>query len=244
MSERRRRISTERQINALVPLIGVWSIGGIALGIAGMQSRVPLSELLLDPNAVLGVPWYLGLLSNIGILAWTVAAAAAIGGAWVAKQTNRSSAARFLGVAGAVASILLLDDLLLLHSSVLPKLIGVPKSAATIIVVLPAVAWFAIFLGEILRTRWIILAAALSSFFVSIAADQILSPEGSTALLFEDGAKFLGILAWSLYFVLTTHDIVRSTIQEALANAVRSSDPDRQDDGDNERDRRAIDAVV
>jgi len=225
MSERRRHISTERQIRALGPLVSVWSMGGLALGIAGMQSRVPLSELLLDPNAVLGVPWYSGLLSNIGILAWTVAAAAAIGGAWVAKQTNRPSAARFLGVAGAVASILLLDDLLLLHSSVLPKLIGVPKSTATIIVVLPAVAWFAIFIGEILRTRWIILAAALTSFFISIAADQILSPEGSTGLLFEDGAKFLGVLAWSLYFVLTTHDIVRSTIQEALANAVRSPDP-------------------
>ena len=243
MSERRRRISTERQINALVPLVGVWAIGGLALGIAGMQSRMPLTALLHDPNAVLGVPWYSGLLSNIGILAWTVAAAAASGRAWVAKQTDRSSAARCLGVAGAVASILLLADLLLLHSSVLPKLIGVPKSGATIIVVLPAIAWFAIFIGEILRTRWIILAAALVSFFISIAADQILSPEGSTALLFEDGAKFLGVLAWSLYFVLTTHDIVRSTIQEALANAVRTSDPSRQDATD-EHHRRNADTVA
>jgi hypothetical protein len=56
------------------------------------------------------------------------------------------------------------------------------------------------------------IAGALMAFFVSMGADQVLHPTGSTALLFEDGAKFLGVLGWRLYFVLTTRDIVRSTI--------------------------------
>ena len=62
------------------------------------------------------------------------------------------------------------------------------------------------------------------AFFVSVAADQVLHPTGSSALLFEDGAKFLGVLGWSLYFVLTTHDIVRSTIRAATRQPVRAEE--------------------
>lgn len=215
MSERRRRISLDRQLRSFMPLLAVWAVAGTVLAVIGMQSQVPIRTLMLDPSALGDLPWYTGLVSNIGVLAWTVAAAGALGGAWVAAQTERPSAARFLGAGGVVATVLLADDLLLLHSKLLPRLLGVPKAMAMLLVVFPALVWLAVFAGEIVRTRWVILLAALGAFFVSMAADQVLHPTGSDALLLEDGAKFLGVLAWSLYFVATTHDIVRSTITAA-----------------------------
>jgi hypothetical protein len=219
MSDRRRRISFDRQLRMISPLVMIWAVAGSILLVAGLQTQVPIRVLLLDPSALGDLPWYSGILSNVGILAWTVAAASAGGGAWVASQTDRPSAARFLGTGAIVAGVLLLDDLLLLHSNLLPRTLGVPKAGAMLLIVLPAIGWLAVFAGEIMRTRWAILLGALSAFFVSVAADQVLHPSGSTALLFEDGAKFLGVLAWSLYFVLTTHDIVKSTIQAAKVRA-------------------------
>lgn len=223
MSDRRRRISLERQLRLVTPLIFVWALAGAALLAAGLQTRVPLRNLLLDPVALGDLPWYSGLLSNLGMLAWTIAAASAVGGAWVAQQTDRPSAARFLAAGGVVATVLLFDDLLLLHSNVLPKALGTSKTMAMLLVVMPAMVWLAVFLGEISRTRWAILVAAVASFGTSVAADQILHPRGSSALMFEDGAKFLGVLAWSLYFVLTTRDIAKSTIQAAKAKSARAA---------------------
>ncbi|MCB0992005.1 MAG: hypothetical protein R2770_13010 [Acidimicrobiales bacterium] len=214
MSDRRRQISLTRQLRLVLPLVMLWMVGGAALAVAGLQTAIPREELFLDTTAISGLPWYAGVLSNVGILAWTVAAVAALGGGWVSFQTLRPSAGRFLTAGGLVASILLLDDLLRLHSSVIPKVLGVPKAIAMLLVVAPAILWFLGFIDEVLRTRWLVLLAALGAFFGSVAADQLL-PSGPNTLLIEDGAKLLGVLAWSLYFVLTTRDIATSTIRAA-----------------------------
>lgn len=218
----------------------VWAVGGAAVAVAGLQTQIPRKELFLDSTAISNLPWYAGVLSNIGILAWAVAATSALGGGWVAFKTKRPSAGRFLTAGGIVAAVLLFDDLLRLHSSLIPKILGVPKSAAMLIVVAPAIAWFLAFIDEILRTRWLVLLAALGAFFGSVAADQVL-PSGDNALLIEDGAKLLGVLAWSLYFVLTTRDIANSTIRAATTvDPVTSFAADTASDQNNVRPRAAV----
>ena len=215
MSDRRRYFDLRRQARLLTPLLGVWFVGLTLITIAALQTRIPMTSLFLDPAALSKLPWYVGLLSNLGVLAWTVAAASAIGGAWVAQQTNRPSAARFLGWGGLAATLLLLDDLFLLHSSAIPKTLGVSKVVGLAIVIAPTLIWLGRFAHEIVRTRWLILVSALSCFAFSVSADQALTP-GTTSLLLEDGAKLLGVLAWMAYFVITTHDIARSTINAAM----------------------------
>ena len=60
------------------------------------------------------------------------------------------------------------------------------------------------------------LAAGFFMLACSVVIDQLpLGFEAETSLIFEDGAKFLGILAWALYFVLTSIDIMRSVLYEA-----------------------------
>ena len=214
-SERRSNQSARRQVRLLKPLLTVWFIGAATITAAALQTRVPRSALFLDQGALSGISWYVGILSNIGYIVWTVAASAAFGGGWVANQTRRPSAARFLFAGGVVTVVLLLDDMFRVHSSVLSKAIGLPKPVSLLVIVGPAIVWLGVFAGEVLRTRWLVLASALAMLFCSIVADQAL-PGGETSLLIEDGAKFLGVLGWMVYFVLTSHDIARSTIGEAM----------------------------
>ncbi len=226
-SERRRGVPIQSQLRSAVLLLGLWGFGALVLAIASLQSATPLDRLFLDPAYISGQPWYTGMLSDFGILAWTVAAAAAGGGAWVAYQTGRPSAGAFLASSAAVTTVLLADDLLQLRAAVLPDL-GVDKHAAEVLVVLPALVWIVLERHEIARTRWLLLAGSLAGFGISVMVDAAANPSADavTGLFVEDGAKFLGVLAWAQYFVVTTADITRSTIRDARA----ANEPEGHDD--------------
>jgi len=154
------------------------------------------------------------LLSNIGILCWSVAATSAIGGAWVARQTGRPSASTFLLMGSVATLVLLFDDLLQIHATWLPKL-GINKFTAQILIIMPTVIWLMVFFRDLIRTRWLLVIGSLGSFAVSLVIDSGLGLTGTASLMVEDGGKFLGVLAWALYFILTAKDITASTIRAA-----------------------------
>lgn len=199
----------------------LWCAGLVILAIAGLQRTASLDELFLDPAQLTGSPWYTGLLSNLGILAWAVAAIAAGGGAWVALRAGRPTAVTFLASAAMITTLLLLDDLLQVHAVILPET-GMHPTAAQLMVVAPAPLWAWLHRVEIARSRWLLLLAALAGFAVSLGADQFVAvDEASRRLLLEDGAKLLGVLAWAQYFVLTARDITGSVIEAALGRNER-----------------------
>ena len=219
MAERRRVPSRRDQLQPIVPLLIGWLVAGVIIAIAGAQRVVPVRMLFLDPQALGDTPWYAGLLSNVGILCWTVSAVAAFGGAWIAARTNRPNAAVFLRGGAIAASVLLVDDLFLLHSNAMPQLLGTPKLANIVLVVAPAIVWVITQRDEIQRTRTSILWSAFAALGGSVVADRFV--DGPTlGLVVEDGAKLFGIVAWMLYFVLTSRDIARSTIDTAMASRV------------------------
>lgn len=222
-SERRRGFSIRRQAKSLAPLLGLWLVGIAILLVARVQTAAPLRFLFLDPARLTGSPWYTGALSNLGILVWTSGVAFAACGAWVARRTGRDSAARFLAVGAAVTLVLVLDDVFALHSGLLKRTLGVSKSFAQLVVILPAVVWLVAFLPDIRRTRSALLGAALASLAGSVLVDVGVGGfTGDTSLLIEDGMKFLGILAWAQYFAITSKDIAASAIGEAVDKGERS----------------------
>lgn len=227
MSERRRPIPLRRQARLTIPLAATWTFGIVALTVAATQDVVPVEQLFLDPAAVNGAPWYTGLLSNAGILAWTVAAVSAGGGAWVALRAGRPSAFTFLGTGALVTSVLLLDDLLQAHAVLLPS-IGVNPTVAQFLIVAPAPLWIWLHRQEVVRSRWMLLAAAFAGFGASLVVD-FGAPGATSSILVEDGGKFLGVLAWAQYFVLTAGDIGRSVINAALGRGDRSWTLDDED---------------
>ncbi len=201
----------------MTPLALVWAGTLAVLALAGLQNSVPAAELFLDPSALAGAHWYAGLLSNLGILAWTTAVVSALWGGWVAGRTGRAGASRFLVDGALVTGVMLLDDLLRLHSGVLPRLFGVPKAAAMLMVVAPTIVWAVHFGSEVVRTRWLVLLSSLAALASSVTADQLINRGTTTGILIEDGAKLLGVVAFALYFVLTSVDITRSVIRSAVS---------------------------
>lgn len=209
----------------LLPLAGLWLVGLAVIGVLLAQRQVPYEELLLDPNTVNSIPWYTGLVSNLGILGWTTATATGFFGAWVAAFGGRPGAAGMLWRGALLSTTLLLDDLFQLHVAVGP--LGVPKVAVYLAYLVGAGAWIVTQHREIRRTRAELLIAAGLAFGVSILVDQtggalpVLGQQG--ALVVEDASKFLGVLAWAEYFVLTSGDIVTSIVKRQRAEQAESA---------------------
>lgn len=243
MAERRTRRTRAARLRPLLPLAGIWFAGVALLVVLALQREVPYDQLLLDPNSVNKAPWYTGLVSNLGILGWTTATAAAFFGAGVARYGGRPAAATLLHRGALLSTILLFDDLFQLHVALKP-LFGVSKSVVYLGYVLVAAWWVATQYREIRRTRMELLLAAGAAFALSVLFDQFgpslprLSDQA--VLLLEDAAKFLGVLAWAQYFSLTASDIMRSIVNElraAAAAPVESSPPEPRD-----YDERTVDA--
>jgi hypothetical protein len=199
----------------MVPLLILWATAGLLLVALLMQRAIPFDQLVLDANRIAGVPWYTGLLSNLGIVGWSVAAAAAGGGAWVSALGHRHGAERMLRGGAALSILFLLDDLFQIHMLAVP-LIGVPKSAVMAAYASLTLWWLGANLWEIARTRTGVFAAALLALMLSVVTDRLGTAGGRlgllTSLALEDGLKFLGILAWAQYYLLTAADIVRSVV--------------------------------
>jgi hypothetical protein len=120
--------------------------------------------------------------SNLGILLWTTGVVTSAGGAWVARQAGRPSAARFLAAGAGVGSVLLFDDLLQFHARLLPELLGFGKAGGLAVVLAPALAWALRWHHEIARTRWLILVGSLLASVVSLGTDQLLDPQRAGGL--------------------------------------------------------------
>lgn len=222
VAERRRGFSLRRQLRSLAPLAVLWCVGLVVLAVARVQTATSLSSLFLDPAYLTGSPWYTGALSNLGILVWTAGVVFASAGAWVARRIGRTSAARFLAVGGLATLIMLLDDVFALHAGPLKQVLGGSKNAAQVLVVLPVVLWVLAFRADIMRTRSVLLFAALASLAGSVFVDMVFGLGGDSQLLVEDGMKFLGILAWSQYFAITSRDIAASAIASVLESAAET----------------------
>lgn len=210
------------QLSALRPLVGVWLAGLVVLGGTLGTTSFDDKDVLLDPAHLAGLPWYTGLISNLGVLAWTLAAVAAAAAAHIAMLGGRDQAAHFLKQAAALGTLLALDDLLLLHSSVFPKLFGVSKTMVLAVYGCMGLAWAISNRHEIVRTRWGLLGAAGVAMGGSIVIDQLFAG-ASWSLVAEDGAKFMGVLAWATYFSLTARDIASSVVRELRDRSVAAS---------------------
>ena len=223
----RRGFSLRDQLKSAAPLATLWILGAIVLLVARFQTATSLRSLVLDPGFAVGAPWYTGAISNLGIMTWSLGVAFACAGAWVAHRIGRKSAARFLAAGAFATMILLFDDVFRLHSGPVRWLVG-SKAIAQAAVVFPVVVWIVVFRDDIRRTRSILLLAALGSLAASVFIDVVFNPTGDTALLLEDGLKFLGILAWAQYFAITSRDIAASVITSGIDAAKAEPPPGDQ----------------
>lgn len=178
----------------LLVLLGVWLL---SLGVGA-----PVEDLTRDTNAVLKVPPYVGVLSNVGVLLWAAAAALALFAAallWLAGRRDRVTA--FLTLLGLLTGLLVIDDLFMVHEWVFPMVLSFPPwlllvGEAVGLVVLLAAGW-----PVLANANLFFLGSALGGFSGSVALDFLPHDLLPGHYLLEDGFKFVGIVNWLAFTV-------------------------------------------
>ncbi len=189
----------------------------LALTLTSWLAGISISYFTRDPSAIMGAPFYIGLLSNLGILLWCSSAVICLFSfiifRGVVKHTEFAS---FFLYSSVLTIILLFDDLFLIHESVFPHYLNIPEKVFYVSYLLALIVYLVRFKKTILKTEFLLLLLALNFFSLSIIIDlfqqtfHLLGP--SLANLIEDFSKFLGILGWCTYFVRLCTKQVRSMI--------------------------------
>ena len=208
------RASSEIIVTALV----IWAPLLVVLGAALLltsTTEVTVRQLTQDPTTVLGGPFYVGALSNLGNVLWAAAATVCLLTALALRSLIDAGWRRFMLVSGIFTTVLLVDDLLLVHDEILPRYAGISGELYGIAYVVGMLAYLGGFRRRIAETNWTLLLAALVCFGVSIVVDlgssrlsEIVAP--SIVILAEDGTKILGIGTWLAYFVSVSRQAIVS----------------------------------
>ncbi|GGI45979.1 multidrug transporter EmrE-like cation transporter [Agromyces flavus] len=193
----------------------------VAILAAATQPWLRPSDLTRDSQAVAVAhdatsPAY-GVLSNVGIVLMAVACGMALLGWLVSRQTGDPVAA-LLAWSSALGLAFVLDDLLLLHESAAFGPWAGIAAAATYAA--GFVAYLARF-HELIRARLDggLLILALAAFAGSAVVDVLAAPTQASVLV-EDGAKLLGIVAWSVF-------VGRAAITALASNPPASTSAER-----------------
>jgi len=187
--------------------------------------------LFRDPVAVAHGEAYFGLVSNLGILAWTAAAAICLfAGLQLRLGGTAPLHASFFLWSSAITTVLLLDDLFLLHEIRQLRVLGLTETV--LFGGYGAVICLCLFLHRRATADFDLrlLATALAMFAASLffarltghrfaglvdtsAALHFLKPLlariDPVATLLEDGPKLIGIFAWAAFLTTSAWKALR-----------------------------------
>lgn len=190
----------ENDWRLFVPVAGAAALATFA----GLQPFVDPRLLFLDP-AIAGVvsgeccrSWY-GFMSTLGVLIWIAAGAVTLFAGVVMKRYGVERVIwRMLVLAGLISLCFGVDDVYLIHENVAPKL-GVPQIVVLVAYAFAAAIYIDLSWRRILAFNPVLFLAAGGFLAGSLAIDQI-APAGAVATIaFEDGFKFVGIVAWATF---------------------------------------------
>lgn len=195
--------------------------GVLLLAAVWLQTRVPVPVLMKDPLAVAHEAktcchFYYGLVSNLGIMIWSAGAAVSLFAALLLFFADRPRAElQFFAAAAAFTSLLALDDLFMIHEDVLPQL-GVPEAVTYGLYAAAAGGYFLLSWRAILALRPALMALALALLGMSVAIDVFFHSENMVRVFVEDGAKFLGISAWTSFHLTAALQVISARMPDGV----------------------------
>lgn len=221
-SARRIWTALEHQVSRLRWLLlaayGVTAVGLLGLVVVNVVADVPLRLFFTDPVTEFSAPMYVGLISNFGIVLWGSAASVCLFAAWLLRaDAGHGQHAEFLAAAGLLSSVLLFDDLYLLHEEVIPERLHIPQPLVLAAYVV-LVAWFMARYRRLIEGSDFVLLLLAGFFFAVSVLIDIVFPEGEILIvgdlpgrdLVEDGPKLLGIVTWTIYMWRTATQLART----------------------------------
>ena len=173
---------------------------------ASVGMDVSIAMFTRDPAAVAHIHPFIGVVSNLGVMLWTASATICLfSWAILRSSLDEMKFSTFLLCSGLMTTLLLFDDLFLLHDDIFPRYFGVKEKIVFLVYVGLILFGMVKFKECILETEYLVLIIALGFFGLSVFID-VLQPRiesfiGHWRILFEDGFKLLGIVGWFGYFL-------------------------------------------
>lgn len=151
----------------------------------------------------------LGMASNIGVLYWAVGAACCGLAAAVLWDRGPQPKVRMLAQAALLSGFLGIDDLIMLHDSVFPRL-GVPEMVTFGVYGLLGLTYVIVNWRLIQREEPWLFLTAVGFLVLSLAVDAT-GNEGRDLWkhLLEEGAKLMGVAGWCVWHVRLAHRAAR-----------------------------------
>lgn len=175
------------------------------IAIIGARYDIPLAHFTRDPAAILHAHPFTGIMSNIGILFWCSTSAICFFASAIHSKKGSAKVATFQLFSGLLTSVLLLDDLFMLHESIFPKYMRITEKPTYLGYLALVTIYLIKFRSVLFQTEYIILFIACSFFALSIICDVVLLEKGMEFLI-EDGFKLFGIVTWFIFFTKTCLD--------------------------------------
>jgi hypothetical protein len=196
-----------------------WLPIGVALGILGAAViaracfDIPWREVMADPAAVTGRPFYLGFVSNVGALLWAAGASIFLFSYHVHRTSGHDAEwGRFLLCSGLFVGLLGVDDMFMLHDYAIPRYTPISQTLVVASYAGLAALYTIRFAPLIAQTAYPVFVAAMAMLAFSAGLDQI-QDRFSIAMFgkgfWEDAAKLLGIATWLSYAVQTSAAVLR-----------------------------------
>lgn len=179
--------------------------------ISRSSDRITLSYFTRDISAIGDLPFFAGLVSQLGGLLWSAALTICIFTLILLKRIGQDTgqSRRFLFQAALLTGTLLLDDFFLFHEDIGPDYLHLSEKAIVLFYLILTALFLFMNLREILSSEYLILGMSLALFGLSIFLDGAnLDKYDQYGLFFteqfqiflEDGFKFVGVATWLLYF--------------------------------------------
>lgn len=185
----------------------------VSIVVASRVMGVPLSDFFRDPLAITGGHPLLGVASNVGILLWSSVVTVCVVGAALSRDRDRAEYRFFLS-AGVLTSVLLFDDLFMVHEQLASMYLGISEFAVFAAEAIGVAAFLIVFRRRIIKRHLPLLAASIACFAVSLGADPFTQFSGWRWIA-EDGSKLLGIAFWAGFFWKE----LRASIEKTSADA-------------------------
>lgn len=176
------------------------------VGFIGLVFEIPFANLTANPISLLDLPFYQGILQRIGVILWGGTVLITLFSFSILKSSeNLKDIKKFLLYSGIFFGYFLMDELLLIHNFILPKVFNIHQLIVLIVYVILTVLFLYKFRNFIKKNNISLFAIAVTFLGLSVLVD-ILSylnvVRFSFRYLLDDGLKFLGIANLFIYYLI------------------------------------------
>lgn len=196
-------------------------LGALSVGLtAAMAAILDVSHdfLTREPQATLESKSYVGFMSNLGMVIWSIPAVACGLTATVVIGRQRW----MFAFAGVLTTLLLADDLFMLHDGTYPK-IGFAEELVEVLYLVAVAAIVVLYREELGRTAILGIGLTVAFWGTSGFLDLFFNDDPiNLDQLTEDGAKLMGIFVWAAVWTATCHLALRRHGEPDIGSADRA----------------------